>query len=395
MGREVNVDSCTSDQTLPRETLCSSVKHTHCNNLYTYNFDETLVKLNCGRPNFTIIPDISCEGRTGTFHNVINCGEGIQSFMFSEAIDVYNSVYVTSVKCDYVSNLCLFVHPNYVHIDVGLYVCLPTASNQLLGLWKWEGQTGPFISIQAGFMSRADLVVLHNPDTLQHASVTRQNWLNRNVINVQDPVDHIVNIIDELCDRQDCTLTGNSVEATAFDDHAGPANGWPYTEDVNPSVVAIPKREQPMFPSDTRGIKLRSNTDWSFIGPDKEPVAINSIDIALDVAAVIKNSGVPNYQAARIPIVSDLNLAKWRDILTDFPYPKLLDYLTFGFPLSLRHPDSLVNKHVKNHFSAIQYPDQVKKYIDKELSHGAILGPLFGSPPKQAYFLPCSLDPRT
>ena len=52
----------------------------------------------------------------------------------------------------------------------------------------------------------------------------------------------------------------------------------------------------------------------------------------------------------------------------------LLQYLKFGFPLSLTSPDQLDNTQVKNHYSATQYPVAIQEYLHKETQLVAILG---------------------
>ena len=72
---------------------------------------------------------------------------------------------------------------------------------------------------------------------------------------------------------------------------------------------------------------------------------------------------------------------KWHE---KFKHDILLQYLQFGFPLSLSCPSFLQNKQVINHFSARQFPNAVRKYIEVELGHGALVGP-FESIPSALY----------
>ena len=59
----------------------------------------------------------------------------------------------------------------------------------------------------------------------------------------------------------------------------------------------------------------------------------------------------------------------------DYPDKMLIEYLKFGFPLSLSTPDSLHNTEVTNHHSALQYPSAINDYLWKEIALGAIVGP--------------------
>ena len=79
---------------------------------------------------------------------------------------------------------------------------------------------------------------------------------------------------------------------------------------------------------------------------------------------------------ARYPLKSGLNLEAWNRLLFGYPDRKLLQYLAFAFPLSLSEPETLSNKAIKNHTSALQYPEAVDRYLAKELEAGAIIGPM-------------------
>ena len=56
------------------------------------------------------------------------------------------------------------------------------------------------------------------------------------------------------------------------------------------------------------------------------------------------------------------------------PMKFLIQYLKFGFPLSIGNHDNLNIRNVTNHYSAIQYPHAVQDYICRELQYGALLG---------------------
>ena len=81
---------------------------------------------------------------------------------------------------------------------------------------------------------------------------------------------------------------------------------------------------------------------------------------------------VPNYKAARIPIQSGLNIKAWETHLQGYSDKRVLQYIKLGYPLSLKNAE----EETTNHYSARQYPLEVQKYIDKEKSFGALLGPV-------------------
>ena len=53
----------------------------------------------------------------------------------------------------------------------------------------------------------------------------------------------------------------------------------------------------------------------------------------------------------------------------------LIQYLKFGFALSLLNLSELHNTSVKSHQSADQFPTAIKDYLHQETSLGAMLGP--------------------
>ena len=109
----------------------------------------------------------------------------------------------------------------------------------------------------------------------------------------------------------------------------------------------------------------------ALIGPAEE---ISSIHQYLRIAKTIRDSGLPNYNQVRIPIKSGLNIDAWKRHLHDYPDKKLIQYLQYGFPLSLNNPHILNNLSVKNHYSALAHPWAVESYLTKERSERAILG---------------------
>ena len=127
------------------------------------------------------------------------------------------------------------------------------------------------------------------------------------------------------------------------------------------------------YPDKRVGFLAQANIDFCFIGPDKEPVELNSVGKLLEVAHLIRESGLPNF---RIPIKSCLKVRAWEKYLSDYSDKRVTQYIKFGFPLSLINPHELHNTEVRNHFSALQYPKQVQEYIHKEISLGALLGPV-------------------
>ena len=78
--------------------------------------------------------------------------------------------------------------------------------------------------------------------------------------------------------------------------------------------------------------------------------------------------------AVRVLVQGQQNVENWRNFLSNYWDKQLIDLLTFGFPLDFDRSRPL-NTTIGNHKSAQQFPGQVQGYLDKKISHGAILGP--------------------
>ena len=148
------------------------------------------------------------------------------------------------------------------------------------------------------------------------------------------------------------------------------------------------------FPEKQLGHLTLQTDNFEFIGPDRQVTDSDNIDQYLHIAETIRATGKPNYMAARIPVKSGLNLEAWEDCLRDYPDKRLFQYLKFGFPLSLKDPEELSNTQVVNHYSALQYLDQVIQYLNKERDWGAILGPLDHPPTDHFHCSPLLSRPK-
>ena len=128
------------------------------------------------------------------------------------------------------------------------------------------------------------------------------------------------------------------------------------------------------IPSKKIGFLSHEKETFEFIGPDRNPVSIKTVEQCIYWANIIAET-CPNYKAARIPLNLGLNISAWEELLSDYPDKHLLQYLKFGFPLSITNPQALSNQTTNNHHSATQFPKAVKEYIQQEKAHEALIGP--------------------
>ena len=141
------------------------------------------------------------------------------------------------------------------------------------------------------------------------------------------------------------------------------------------------------YPSKVRGYIAMQPTEFKFIGTDRPGIDTKDSEQYLKLAKTIRESGVSNYRQGRVPIKSDLNIEAWRHQLYNYKDQVLLQYLEYGFPLSIKDSKSLAEQNIINHFSATQHHRAVSSYLAKERHLGAIMGPI---PEVQDYAIHCS-----
>jgi hypothetical protein len=64
---------------------------------------------------------------------------------------------------------------------------------------------------------------------------------------------------------------------------------------------------------------------------------------------------------------------EWRSMAVGYEDQQVLDFLEYGFPASYGGP--IPDSTLTNHASARQHPSHIAKYVEKEVAHGAMLGP--------------------
>ena len=197
--------------------------------------------------------------------------------------------------------------------------------------------------------------------------------------------EYITNVIDSIivsqnvnneCNRLDNTMDSQTMleqnDAHSISDYQINTQRHTPKELENPVRGRVDIND----PSKTKGYIALQSTQFQFIGPDRATEELSSVHQYLRIAKTIRESGLPNYKQATIPIKSGLNIDAWKRHLCDYPDKKLLQYLQYGFPLSLKNSHVLNNLSVKNHFSALAHPRAVESYLEKEKTEGAILGPI-------------------
>ena len=197
--------------------------------------------------------------------------------------------------------------------------------------------------------------------------LTYEAYMDQLIVKLSDHCDNDTDNTDNL---QDLTL------------NQGDTNGGEVVNIVNTSntrrsgIVNSPLCQDINYPTKTKGYIAVESTPFEFIGPDRAPIKCESVEQYLEMARIIRHSGLPNYKQVRFPLKSGLRIEAWSKYLHEYKDQKLIHYLQFGFPLSLTQSRILCNQNIKNHHSALQFENAVGAYLAKERSHEAILGPL-------------------
>ena len=113
--------------------------------------------------------------------------------------------------------------------------------------------------------------------------------------------------------------------------------------------------------------------------PKGTPEQINSLTSlhpAIQLCKEVRRRGYPNRWGARIPIKTNWNVPLLEDLLRGYQDSEITEWMKYGWPIG-RLP-TLPNPQItfKNHKGATEYPEALDKYILKETSHDAIIGPL-------------------
>ena len=101
----------------------------------------------------------------------------------------------------------------------------------------------------------------------------------------------------------------------------------------------------------------------------------------LEIHKRVVVSGVPNFVGCRIAIPSGFKIDRWRDRLSTGGYTDMLvcELLEFGFPIGYSS-DTLPIPSLVNHSKADAFPEYVDKFVRKELTFTAMLGPFTNNP---------------
>ena len=100
-------------------------------------------------------------------------------------------------------------------------------------------------------------------------------------------------------------------------------------------------------------------------------------DYSINAHDIIYESGVPNFQGAKIPLYTSWNVELFTSKLVDYEDSEICKFLKYGFPVGYSKADLPVSESC-NHTGANWFLETVNSFIQTEFNYKAISGP-FGS----------------
>ena len=89
----------------------------------------------------------------------------------------------------------------------------------------------------------------------------------------------------------------------------------------------------------------------------------------------VNRNGYPNRYGARIPIKTKWDLGKMETLLEGYHDREVVEWMKYGWPTGRLPTLPSPALTFKNHKGAVEHPQALQKYIDKEMTKGAVLGP--------------------
>ena len=193
---------------------------------------------------------------------------------------------------------------------------------------------------------------------------------------------HLRKQIHQLSHPQNKAHSGATEKAPPLSHNHTPAQ----LNSLDLTAVA-PIQSLPAKVTQTPGVSLHSLSNQGQSMGRSNQYASN----CLKIYDIVKQTGVPNYAKARIPLQHGLNIQAWRKALEITNYPtagQLCDFLEFGFPIGCEGDENILIPVCDNHSSAINDKQTISDYIDTETRLLALAGPFITAP-----FYPFMISP--
>ena len=111
---------------------------------------------------------------------------------------------------------------------------------------------------------------------------------------------------------------------------------------------------------------------------------------------MVKDSGYHNFEKCKIPLQTNLNIAKWEEYLSQYSYCDkiVVQYLAFGWPLNFVS-ETPPRSELRNHKGARDFSAFVDGYLKREVKNGRILGPFIRPPFENFAVSPLNTVPKS
>ena len=98
-------------------------------------------------------------------------------------------------------------------------------------------------------------------------------------------------------------------------------------------------------------------------------------DKDIQIHHLVKEKGYPNRWGAQVEVQSRWNLGRFTELLQDYEDKEVVEWLRYGWPTGRLPTAPATTLNTKNHKGAMDFPQDLRDYLDKEASYGAIMGP--------------------
>ena len=193
-------------------------------------------------------------------------------------------------------------------------------------------------------------------------------------------------VIEQRCDSElgDCsdmgqTYMGDTVQGRVAEEHGSDFITFNQQgEVVIPQVVRVDSEEKnqlPRFPScpGPGAGKMRLQR------PRAGEQLRRQFPGWARVYSQVRESATPNYRGVKIPLESGLNIEAWRKRAHLISDGSLIDMLQYGFPVGFEG-EVRPKESLPNHGSAVKFPGDIRRFIDKECTLKAMIGPFKQAP---------------
>ena len=267
---------------------------------------------------------------------ILTCCENVQGDSFKRHCCVYSHsiTHKVDVLCiDSIMNSiqCLFLHPAVGDTVQGFYVY------NIDGRSISRINNIPSGTLEVMFSTTVKVMSCNNNNDQLDSHSAKIDFDNEIRSRCKYCVSHtqmLYNIIDELTmDRVESNTTQSTndkysdicnsypvVDKYWMDEHCNflPNGLTAHISNSNESDTSKVNCDA-FIPDKTVDFLNHTAGEFSFIGPDRAPVDITSVEQCFHIAEVIDSTGCPNYAQARISLVSDLNIQEWEKELFDYP----------------------------------------------------------------------------